>query len=55
MMSGWSRVPLFSAKACQRGIAPEEEMDMKPRPMRPETSEVRRLFNICVTTPKRQA
>ncbi len=42
------------ANAYQRGIAPEEEMDTKPRPMRPETGGVRRLFDLCVTTPERQ-
>ena len=49
-MRGWSRVPSLFASASQKGVAPDDAIVEKPRPMSPDTGAVNRFEDIWVTT-----
>lgn len=50
--SGLSRVPEVSAKDCQNGVAPDDAMLWKPKPIRPEMGAVRSCEVVWFTNPK---
>ena len=52
-MRGSSSVPSLFASASQNGVAPDEAMVWKPRPISPETGWLNRFEEIWVTTPGR--